>query len=169
MAVINGYFNARSEGDTRPKGMFSGIDGDTAEEIIPNIQDFLKAAGRNYGILRVPAFVNDPFGGLDDDGNVVPALREVENQFHLARTSDGHVVSPKTVTAQYAPMTLMDVALEVQPWCDAGWSLPILSMMARMAVWNCFRFASMLAATFRMANLGAITLFSVSPTGSAAR
>jgi len=122
--TIQGYFNARLEGDTRPKGMFAGIEGETSEDIIESIQDFLVAAGRNYGILRVPAYVNDPFGGVDDDGKVVPALREVENQFHLARTNDGHIVSPHTVTAQYAPMTLMDVATEVQPFCDNGWATP---------------------------------------------
>ena len=124
---ITGYFNARPAGDTRPKGMFHGIDGETSEAILTNVQEFLKAAGRDYGILRVPAYTLDKFGSFEERGeDILPvaSFREVENQFHLARTNDGHIVSPKTVTAQYAPMTLMDVALEVQPWCDAGWLTP---------------------------------------------
>lgn len=122
--AIQAYFNARRAEDTQPRSMYVGIDGDVSDNIITNIPDFLRAAKRDYGILRVPALVDDPFGGVDENGNVCPAIREVNNQFHLARNSDGCVVSPHTVTGSYAPMTLMDVAEEVNPWCEAGWCVP---------------------------------------------
>lgn len=124
MSDIKGFFNARQEGDEHGKSIFSGIDGGTATEIIPDLPTFLAEAGRNYGILRTPALVTDPFGGVDEDGEVCSAVREVENQFHLSRTNDGRVVSPHTVTGQYAPLTLLDIAEEIQPWCDAGWVTP---------------------------------------------
>ena len=121
---ITGFFNARQDGDQHAKSIFSGIDGETAEAVISDLPTFLEAAGRDYGILRKPALIRDPFGGVNEDGEVIEAVREVENQFHLTRTNDGRVVSPHTVTAQYAPLTLLDVAAEIQPWCDAGWVTP---------------------------------------------
>jgi len=138
MSEIKGYFNGRQENDTNAASIFVGIEGETSDTIIPNIADFLQAAGRDYGILRAPALINDPFGGVDEEGNIVPAVREVEvpgaaagkdgksdkRQFHLMRNSDGHVVSPHTVTGQYAPLTLLDIAAEIQPWCDDGWVTP---------------------------------------------
>ena len=122
--MITGYFNARQAADADKQQIFAGVKGETSEDIIENLPDFLKAAGRDYGVLKVPALTNDPFGGVDDNGNVVPAIRQVENQFHLQRTSDGCVVSPHTVTKQYAPLTLLDIATEVKPWLDAGWVSP---------------------------------------------
>lgn len=121
---IKGFFNARQDGDSNAKTIFSGIDGETADSIIPDLPSFLEAAGRDYGILRSPAYVNDPFGGVDENGEICTAIREVEGQFHLTRTSDGRVVSPHTVTGQYAPLTLLDIAAEIQPWCDQGWCTP---------------------------------------------
>jgi hypothetical protein len=122
--TIQGFFNARQDGDSNARTMFAGIDGDTSETIITDLPEFLAAANRNYGILRVPALVTDPFGGVDEDGEIVPAVREVDGQYHLTRTNDGQVVSPHTVTGQYAPMTLLDVAAEIKPWLDAGWCTP---------------------------------------------
>jgi len=124
MTDITGFFNARTDTDKAAKSIFSGIIGDTSESIISDLPTFLERAGRDYGILRTPAYVNDPFGGLDAQGEVCRSLREVENQFHLARTSDGRVISPHTVTEQYAPLTLMDVGAEIKPWLDAGWVTP---------------------------------------------
>lgn len=122
--AIKGYFNARKDGDTHAKSMFSGVEGNVSDTIIPDLPTFLQAAGRDYGILRTPALVRDPFGGLDEHGDICEAVREVEGQFHLTRTNDGRVVSPHTVTGQYAPLTLLDIAAEIQPWCDAGWVTP---------------------------------------------
>ena len=124
MTDITGFFNARSATDTAAKSIFQGIKGETSDNIISDLPGFLKAAGRDYGILRTPAFVNDRFGGVDAQGDICPALREVDNQFHLTRTSDGRVVSPHTVTKQYAPLSLLDVAAEIKPWLDAGWVTP---------------------------------------------
>jgi hypothetical protein len=124
MTDITGFFNARQDGDTHAKSLFTGIGGDTSDTIISDLPTFLEAAGRDYGILRKPALVNDPFGGVDEHGNIVPVTREVEGQYHLTRTNDGRVVSPHTVTGQYEPLTLLDIAAEIQPWCDAGWVTP---------------------------------------------
>jgi len=124
-ATISGYFNPRHEGDNyKGLGINFGIEGAVADRVIEGLPEFLAAAGRNYDIKKVPAGVFDPMGGMDDDGNMVPAWREVENQYHLARSSDGSVVSPHTVTDQYAPLSLMDIAEEIQPWFDSGFVLP---------------------------------------------
>ena len=124
MTQIQGYFNKRAEGDQHERSIFAGIDGETSDTILPDLPSFLEAAGRDYGILRTPALVRDPFGGVDENGEISETVREVENQFHLTRTSDGRVVSPHTVTGQYAPLTLLDIAAEIQPWCDDGWVTP---------------------------------------------
>lgn len=122
-ATIKGFFNPRQKGDNF-KGLNSTIEGEVAEDVIQDVPTFLKRAGRDYYIKKVPAYVNDPFGGVDEQGNVVPAFREAENQYHLVRSNDHRVVSPHTVTDQYAPLSLMDMADEVQPWCNAGWATP---------------------------------------------
>jgi len=124
MTNITGFFNARTDTDKAAKSIFSGVTGETSDSIIKDLPTFLERAGRDYGILRTPALVTDPFGGVDAQGAICPVVREVENQFHLSRTSDGRVVSPHTVTKQYAPLTLMDVAAEIKPWLDAGWVTP---------------------------------------------
>lgn len=122
--AIKAFFNKRADTDTNAESMFCGIEGDTTQKTHSNVLDFLGEADRAYGIHRVPALVNDPFGGVDESGNIVSAAREVENQFHLIRSSDGHVVSPKTVSKQYAPFALADLAAEIQGWCDQGWATP---------------------------------------------
>lgn len=112
MAKIKGFFNPRHAGDTF-KGLNGSIDGMVADRIIGNLQDFLKAAGRDYYIRKDPVYQR--FG---------TEFAEVENQFHLVRSSDSRVVSPHTVTESYAPLSLMDMAEELQPWCDQGWVTP---------------------------------------------
>jgi len=121
---IKAFFNKRADTDTNAESMFCGVDGDVSEKTHSNVLEFLGEANRAYGIERVPALVMDPHGGLDMWGNIVPTNREVENQFHLIRSSDGHVVSPKTVSKQYAPFALADLAAEIQGWCDQGWATP---------------------------------------------
>ena len=122
-ATIKGFFNPRHAGDTF-KGLNSTIDGTVADKPIGNLFAFLKAAGRDYFIKRVPAGVLDPEGAIDSNGQAVPAWIEVPGQYHLARSSDNRVISPHTVTDSYAPLSLMDMAEELQPWCDAGWTTP---------------------------------------------
>jgi len=124
-ANIKGFFNPTKKGDKfAGLGLGMGIDGQVADDVIPDIQDFLKAAGRNYYIKKSPAGVFDPTGAVAEDGSMVPAWREADNQFHLVRSTDGRVVSPHTVSNQYAPLSLMDVAEEIQPWFDAGFVAP---------------------------------------------
>ena len=124
MSEIKAYFNAREATDEGRGHVFAGIEGETSPDVIKDLPAFLKAAGRDYGILKKAALVRDAFGGVDDNGNVCETVREVENQFHLVRTHDGCVVSPSTVTGQYAPLTLLDIAAEIQPWLNAGWVTP---------------------------------------------
>lgn len=110
--TIKGFFNPTKEGDTF-KGLNSTIEGAVADRIIPDLPGFLKAAGRDYFIKKVPVYQR--FGG---------EFAEVENQFHLVRSTDERVVSPHTVTEQYAPLSLLEMAEELQPWCDQGWCTP---------------------------------------------
>jgi hypothetical protein len=123
---IKAFFNPRHDGDTfAGLGAGMGIDGEVADHVIGNLPEFLKAAGRDYFIKKVPAGVFDPTGAVDDTGNIVPAWMEVENQYHLVRSSDHRVVSPHTVSDQYAPLSLFgNIVPELQPWCDAGWASP---------------------------------------------
>ena len=123
--TITGFFNPRHAGDTYTGlGLAMGMDGTIADRVIPDLPSFLEAAGRNYYIKRVPAGVLDPNGAVAEDGSVVPSWIEVEGQYHLVRSSDHRVVSPHTVSEQYAPLSLVDMADELQPWCDAGWATP---------------------------------------------
>lgn len=122
-AIIKGFFNPRNAGDTF-KGLNGSIEGSLASKVHSNLFDFLKEGGRDYYIKKVPAGIFDPTGAVNEQGLIVPAWVEVENQFHLARSSDNRVVSPHTVTDSYAPVSLMDVAEELQPWCEQGWCSP---------------------------------------------
>jgi len=117
---IKSYFNPRTEGDAF-KGW--GLDGTVSDHIERDLQKFLKAAGRDYYIKKSPAGVLDPMGAMDDTG-IIPGWIETPNQYHLVRSNDHRVVSPHTVTDQYAPLSLMEVAEEVAPWVEAGWATP---------------------------------------------
>lgn len=117
---IRSYFNPRTDNDSfRGYGM-DGVIGDSIEK---DLHKFLKAAGRDYYIKKSPAGVFDPMGAMDDTG-IVPGWIEVPNQYHLVRSTDHRVVSPHTVTDQYAPLSLMEVAEEIAPWVQAGWATP---------------------------------------------
>lgn len=114
--TIQAFFNARHAGDTFA-GLNSSIEGKVSDRVIAGLPEFLTAAGRDYYIAKSPAFQR--FAGPDG-----PAFAEVAGQFHLTRSSDDRVVSPHTVTDSYAPLSLVDMADELQPWCDAGWCSP---------------------------------------------
>ncbi len=122
-AKIKGFFNPLQAGDTF-KGLNSSINGTVASRVHSNLFEFLKDAGRDYFVKKVPVGVLDPTGAIDGNGLVVPGWIEVENQFHIVRSNDNRVVSPHTVTESYAPLSLMDMAEELQPWCDQGWCSP---------------------------------------------
>jgi hypothetical protein len=131
--AIQAFYNPTKQGDTF-KGLFPSDprwDGRCADRVVNNLPEFLQEAGRDYYIKRVPAGVLDPTGAVDENGNVVPGWIEVENQFHLVRSSDHAIVSPHTVTESYAPLSLMDVAEEVSPWVEAGWASPDAVFEAR--------------------------------------
>lgn len=133
MSTINAFYNPTKEGK-RFTGLFGnseGWQGDCAEAMITDLQKFLEAANRNYFIKKVPAGVYDLMGGVNERGEVTPTWREVENQFHLVRSVDFKVVSPHTVTDQYAPLSLMDMAEEIEPWVQAGWATPDAVFEAR--------------------------------------
>lgn len=111
-ATIKGFFNPKKQGDDF-KGLNASIEGAVADRVIQDIPGFLKAAGRDYFIKKSPVY--QMFGN---------EFAEVENQYHLVRSNDDRVVSPHTVSGQYAPLSLMDIADELQPWCDQGWCTP---------------------------------------------
>jgi hypothetical protein len=120
---IQAFFNGERQGDTF-QGLNDSIQGRNAGRIIATLPEFLKEAGRDYCIRKVPARVTDPFGGIDASGAIVPMDRDVEGQFHLMRGSDGQVVSPHTVSGQYGPLSLVDLSEELNPWVSEGWATP---------------------------------------------
>lgn len=133
MSTIKAFYNPAKDGK-RFTGLFGnghGWEGDCADAIIMDLQKFLATAGRDYYIKKVPAGVFDPNGAVDAQGNMAPGWIEVENQYHLVRSVDHRVVSPHTVTDQYAPLSLMDVAEEIAPWVQAGWATPDAVFEAR--------------------------------------
>jgi hypothetical protein len=124
--MIKAFYNPTKDGK-RFTGLFQNSkmwQGDCAEAIILDLQAFLKRAGRDYYIQKVPAGDFSPVGGVAANGEVVPGWVELENQFNLRRSSDFKVVSPSTVTDSYAPLSLMDIAEEIAPWVQAGWATP---------------------------------------------
>lgn len=126
-ATINAFYNPTKDGDTF-KGLFPSdpkFKGECADAIIRDLGKFLETANRNYYIKKVPAY--QAIGDLDG----VPQFAEAENQFHLVRSVDNRIVSPHTVTEQYAPLSLMDVAEEIAPWVQAGWATPDAVFEAR--------------------------------------
>lgn len=129
---IKGYFNPRNDSDTfKGLGLSMGMDGELADKVYSDLHAFLKAAGRDYYIKKVPAGVLDPNGAVNEAGDIVPGWIECDNQYHLVRSSDHRVVSPHTVTESYAPLSVMDVAEEVAPWVSAGWASPDAVFSAR--------------------------------------
>lgn len=114
---INGFFNPQRQGDTF-KGLNGSLDGSVADRIIQDLPTFLKEAGRDYYIKRVPA--PHPSYTDTDTGLALP----IGGVFWLVRSDNNAIVSPKTVTEQYAPITLGDIGAELQPWCDQGWATP---------------------------------------------
>ena len=120
---INAFFNPRTEGD-QFNGLNGSVRGDHADRVITNTHDFLRAAGRDYFVKRLPAPHPLALQRLAAD----PATPEkdlfLKDRYWLARSSDDVVVSPKTVTDQYAILSLMDVADEIRGFTDAGWATP---------------------------------------------
>jgi hypothetical protein len=87
------------------------VKGTLSDTLYHSLPDFLTAAGRSYGIRRVQS--------------VHPETHApIANQFLLLRSDNGKIVSPKNVSRSYAPMSLLDIAAEVQHFCDAGWATP---------------------------------------------
>jgi hypothetical protein len=126
VSTIKAFYNPTKDGDTF-KGLFPSDprwDGQCADAIITDLQAFLKAAGRDYYVAKTPTGDYSPVGGVNEAGEVVPGWVELENQFNLRRSSDHRVVSLKTVTESYAPLSLMDIAEEIAPWVQAGWATP---------------------------------------------
>lgn len=109
--MLNGFFNPDSKSNN------FGIEGKTADRTISRIDDFLEAGNMNHYVKKVqarhPILVND-------QGD--PSL--VENQYFLIRSTDNRIVSPKTVSDQYTPLSLIDLAEELQYLCDQGWATP---------------------------------------------
>lgn len=115
--MLDVYFNRQPNGKEF-RGLFGladmGGNVQCSERCIGNLPEFLREAGRDYYVKKVPAFQANPDG----------TFSEVSEQFHLARSSDNVVVSPTTVKAQYGVLSLMDIAEEVKPMVDAGWAQP---------------------------------------------
>lgn len=102
------FFNAQRDAAT---GIRMSVKGTLSDTLYTGLPEFLEAAKRNYGIERVQA--------------VHPETHApIKNQYTLLRSDDRRIVSPKNVSKSYAPMSLVDIAAEVQHFCDAGWATP---------------------------------------------
>jgi hypothetical protein len=115
--MVTAYFNGRENGSKAT--LNSLIRGEQSDRIVRNLPEFLREAGRDYSIMVVPSYQQIP---AEDGGE--PEFRAVPDQFNLVRSSDRHVVSPKTVSGQTDPISLMDIADSVGSMVDAGWATP---------------------------------------------
>ena len=102
------FFNAQHDAAT---GIRMSVKGTLSEKLYHSLPEFLTAAKRDYGIRRVQSIHPETHA-------------PIKNQFLLLRSDDRRIVGPKNVSDSYAPMSLMDIAAEVQPFCDQGWATP---------------------------------------------
>ena len=79
---------------------------------------FLTKVGMNYQVSKEPAIQRT----LDKEGK--PQYNEVEGQFHLVRSTDNAVLSPKTVSGKYTPTNPRDMISTVAPLIAEGWITP---------------------------------------------
>lgn len=77
-------------------------------------ETFLEACGMNYSVEKTPALQT-----LTDG-----STREVKGQFHLVRSTDEAVISPKTVSKKYVPMNPRQMILPIAPLIAEGWVTP---------------------------------------------
>lgn len=78
------------------------------------IQEFLKAKGMDYDVSKEQAT------RVNGDGSVV----EIENQFHLVRSSDQKVISPSTVSSRYSVTNPTKMCEPIAPLVSEGWIKP---------------------------------------------
>lgn len=79
---------------------------------------FLDKSGMNYTVSKEPAIQRT----LDATGQ--PVYSEVEGQFHLVRSTDSAVISPKTVSGKYVPINPRIMIAPVAPLIAEGWVTP---------------------------------------------
>lgn len=70
----------------------------------------LEQCGMDYAVEKVPAYARGK-----DDASGQPTFEIVPNQFHLSRSSDGRVVSPKTVSARYSQVGPREMMVPITP------------------------------------------------------
>lgn len=75
---------------------------------------FLDKCGMNYTVEKTPAMQQMADG----------STREVAGQFHLVRSSDQAVISPKTVSKKYVPVNPRDMISPIAPLIAEGWVTP---------------------------------------------
>lgn len=73
---------------------------------------FLESCGMNYTVLTMPA------------PHPVERDQDIKGQFHLVRSTDKVVVSPKTVSAKYVPTCPIDMISPIAPLIAEGWVTP---------------------------------------------
>lgn len=89
-----------------PKGNF-------ADRYHSAIGSFLVEAKRDYTIRKAP----DQYGWAGES-------REAKGRYHLVRGDTGERVSVQTVSDQYAPLSLADVAGHLETFTEQGWVEP---------------------------------------------
>lgn len=80
--------------------------------------EFLNRVGMNYTVTKEPAFQRT----MGPDGS--PQFNQVQGQFHLVRSTDLAVLSPKTVSSKYVPTNPRDMISPVAPLIAEGWITP---------------------------------------------
>lgn len=73
---------------------------------------FLESCGMNYNVLAMPA------------PHPVERDQDIKGQFHLVRSTDKAVISPKTVSAKYVPTCPIDMIAPIAPLIAEGWVTP---------------------------------------------
>lgn len=79
---------------------------------------FLEDCGMNYTVTKEPAMQRT----IGADAS--PLYNEVEGQFHLVRSTDLTVISPKTVSGRYTPTNPRDMIGPIAPLIAEGWVTP---------------------------------------------
>ena len=80
--------------------------------LLQSTEKFLLEHGMDYTVNKMPA------------PHPVNRDQDVKGQFHLVRSTDNHVVSPKTVGSGYTTMTPRQMLVPIEPLIAEGWITP---------------------------------------------
>lgn len=94
------------------------------------VSDFLKKHGMNYKVAKYPSAFKKP------DGTYV----DVEDQYHLVRSTDEVAIDPATVSDIYAPMNPQQLMAPLEPLMSEGWITPDRGFLFKEGSFEVIRF-----------------------------